>query len=146
TSQRPRAKPSLVIIAPMRAVWLLHNPQAGLPHFAGQVEAAAEALARRGLAVRLERPTRIGGMRQAARAAVEAGADAVLAAGGDGTAGAIAGELAGTPVALGTLPAGTANVWAAALGLPRPWPWRPGALVRAALCLAEAPAYLTDLG
>jgi diacylglycerol kinase family enzyme len=128
------------------AFWIVHNPRAGQPGYARQVERAADALARRGLAVRLERPCDFDAMRQAAAAAVADGAAALLVAGGDGTVGTLAGELAGTRVALGVLPAGTANVWARTLGLPRPWPWRPQGLVEAALQQAEAPARLTDLG
>ena len=52
------------------------------------------------------------------RAAIAAGVDVVFAYGGDGTVRACADELAGTPVALGVLPAGTGNLVAANLGLP----------------------------
>ena len=130
----------------MRSVWLLHNTRAGKLAYRAGVEQAAEALARRGVSVRLEQADQIEALRQAAGQAVAAGADAVLAAGGDGTLGAIAGELAGSPVALGGLPAGTANVWARELRLPLPSPLRPGALARAALLLADSSALPTDLG
>lgn len=130
----------------MSAFWIVHNARAGQPAYARQVERAAEALARRGLTVQLERPTGFAGMRRAAAAAVADGAAALLVAGGDGTVGTLAGELAGTPVALGVLPAGTANVWARTLGLPRPWPWRPQGLVEAALYQADARPRPTDLG
>lgn len=52
------------------------------------------------------------------RAAVERGADLVVAAGGDGTVSLVAGALAGTGVPLAILPIGTANVFAQVLGLP----------------------------
>ena len=130
----------------MPSVWVLHNSLAGQPAYAQQVEQAAEALVRRGASVRVERRGSVAELRQVARDAVAAGADAVLAAGGDGTAGAIAGELAGSSTALGTLPAGTANVWAKTLGLPRPGPLRPRALEQAALMLLDSPPQLTDLG
>jgi diacylglycerol kinase (ATP) len=51
--------------------------------------------------------------------AIRTGADAVVAIGGDGTAALLAHELAGTPVALGIVPAGTGNVIARNLGIPR---------------------------
>jgi diacylglycerol kinase (ATP) len=130
----------------MPSVWLLHNLRAGRLAYRAAVERAAEALARRGVRVQLERAGDIGGLRQAARRAVAEGAEAVLVAGGDGTLGAIAGELAGTAVALGSLPAGTANVWARELRLPLPSPLTPRALERAALLLMDSPARPTDLG
>jgi diacylglycerol kinase (ATP) len=52
-----------------------------------------------------------------ARQAAEQGADLVLALGGDGTINEVANGLAYSDVALGVLPAGTANVMAMELGL-----------------------------
>lgn len=52
------------------------------------------------------------------RAALKGGADLVLAWGGDGMVRRCLGELAGTDVPLGILPAGTANLLAANLGVP----------------------------
>jgi YegS/Rv2252/BmrU family lipid kinase len=53
-----------------------------------------------------------------ARDAVAAGVEIVVAAGGDGTVSAVASALVGTPVALGVVPLGTSNSFAAALGIP----------------------------
>ena len=53
-----------------------------------------------------------------ARAAVEQGADVVLACGGDGTVRSVAQALAGTGVAMGLVPMGTGNLLAKAVGVP----------------------------
>jgi YegS/Rv2252/BmrU family lipid kinase len=52
-----------------------------------------------------------------ARLAMEAGCDAILACGGDGTVHEVLQAVAGTDVALGVVPLGTANALAANLGL-----------------------------
>lgn len=53
-----------------------------------------------------------------ARAAVKAGAWAVVAVGGDGTLNQVAQALQGAPCRLGLIPAGTGNGYARALGIP----------------------------
>ncbi|MEV8218410.1 diacylglycerol kinase family protein [Microbacterium sp. NPDC077391] len=52
------------------------------------------------------------------RAAIDAGAAAVLAAGGDGTIRAVAESMAGTGIPFAVLPGGTGNLFARNLGLP----------------------------
>lgn len=79
------------------------------------------------------------GYRQATEA-VEAGADVVVAVGGDGTTTQVAAALAGTDVALGVLPAGTANLFAVNAGLTALTPE-----VRAQVAVAGAPQP-ADLG
>jgi YegS/Rv2252/BmrU family lipid kinase len=58
------------------------------------------------------------GAEACARAAVAAGADLIIASGGDGTVSAVAAALIGTEARLGIIPRGTANSFAAALGIP----------------------------
>ncbi|HEU4698963.1 MAG TPA: diacylglycerol kinase family protein [Gemmatimonadales bacterium] len=53
-----------------------------------------------------------------AAAAVQRGAEAVVAAGGDGTVSAVAGAVADTGIPMGVLPLGTLNHFAKDLGLP----------------------------
>lgn len=62
--------------------------------------------------------------KQLVKTAIAAGADLVIAAGGDGTVSAIAGALIGTGIPLGIIPRGTANAFAVALGIPRFLPVR----------------------
>jgi YegS/Rv2252/BmrU family lipid kinase len=50
--------------------------------------------------------------------AIEAGADLVIASGGDGTVSAVANALVGTGIPLGIIPRGTANAFASALSIP----------------------------
>jgi diacylglycerol kinase family enzyme len=57
--------------------------------------------------------------RAAAREAVAAGARLVVVAGGDGSVRTAAAALAGTGIPLGIVPAGTGNLLASALGIPR---------------------------
>jgi len=54
-----------------------------------------------------------------ARAAVDAGAERVLCAGGDGTLNAVATGVIGTGVPLGVVPMGSGNGYSRSLGLPR---------------------------
>lgn len=65
------------------------------------------------------RPTRgRGHATELAAAAVARGDDAIVVLGGDGTANEVIQAVAGTPLALGLVPGGGANVLARALGLP----------------------------
>lgn len=75
-----------------------------------------------------------------ARDALDAGADAVIAVGGDGTVRDVADVLAGTAVPMGVVPAGTANLFARNLDLPL------RDLDRAAGLALEASPLPTDLG
>ena len=56
--------------------------------------------------------------KELASAAVERGVDAIIAAGGDGTLSEAAGAVIGTDIPFGIISMGTANAFAAALGIP----------------------------
>lgn len=74
-----------------------------------------------------------------ARDAASRGVHVVIANGGDGTINEAINGLAGTSTALGVLPAGTANVWAKEVGIPK----QPEQSMRA---IVEGERRLVDLG
>lgn len=98
---------------------LIYNPTAGRQRHAQVLDPILEALRKGGLDVE---PVPTGGPGQAtslARDRAAAGADCVIAFGGDGTVREVAAGILGTDAALGILPGGTVNLLALSLGLPR---------------------------
>ena len=119
----------------MKGVAIL-NPRAGLA--AARARAALERSAHwRGLEVRLT--TAPGDARRYASEAAAAGAEIVLAIGGDGTANEIAWGLLGTSTVLGLVPMGSGNGLARTLGIPL----KPD---RALATLADAVPRAMDVG
>lgn len=97
-------------------VWLIANPLAGGGRALGHASLAARHLADGGIQVRLFHPGSAAESTLAARAAVEAGARAVLACGGDGTVHAVLQSIVGSEVPLGIIAAGSGDDVAASLG------------------------------
>lgn len=129
----------------MRA-YVIYNPAAGLWHASQRnLDEALAVLTGRGWQVTLCTARRPEDVTAWAHAAVTAGCDAVIVAGGDGSLRQAADTLAGTPVALGVLPCGTANVWAQELDLPLPR-LGGGWLAQAARALTESDIRAIDLG
>lgn len=126
---------------------LIFNPQAGQQDGHRQVTQAVELLERAGWSLELREthtPTEVTTL---ARQAAMSGAEAVLVVGGDGTVNGAVNGLAGTDVALGILPMGTGNVWAAELGLiPIPTPLHRPDLQAAARAIARSQTRRIDLG
>src|SRR5215210_424096 len=94
------------------------NPASGVAPRA-HARQEVEALCRdAGLDARIHEPADPRELSVAAQQALQAHAEAVVAAGGDGTVSAVASVLAGTSTPLGVLPLGTLNHFAKDLGIP----------------------------
>jgi len=97
---------------------LIYNPYAGkIRRNPGTLQRTTAALARANVNPRVVATDAAGHATLLARLAAEQGADLVLVLGGDGTVNEVVNGLAYSDVALGVLPAGTANVLAMELGL-----------------------------
>ncbi len=104
----------------MRPAVLIYNPKSGRRRTQGILPTILARIERAGFHVE---PLATAGPGDATRLAREAaarpGVEVAFAMGGDGTLREAAAGLLGSEVALGLLPAGTANVMSLALGLPR---------------------------
>jgi YegS/Rv2252/BmrU family lipid kinase len=96
---------------------LIYNPTAGPRDVHRALKRVRSYLRRRGWSVKLQTTEKAGDAISLARAAVQAGCDVAIAAGGDGTIGEVVNGLVGSQTALGLLPVGTANVLAKQLGI-----------------------------
>src|SRR3954447_18889141 len=99
-----------------RPARLIVNPSAGAGRAAGLLPGVEAALRSHGFAFRVDRTESIEHARELARAARDAG-EVAVAMGGDGLAGAVAGELQGTGATMGLLPGGRGNDLARKLGI-----------------------------
>jgi YegS/Rv2252/BmrU family lipid kinase len=99
-----------------RAVRLIVNPSAGAGRAARLLPGVEAALRSHSIAFRVDRTESIEHARALARAARDAG-EVAAAMGGDGLAGAVAGELRGTDAVMALLPGGRGNDLARKLGI-----------------------------
>jgi YegS/Rv2252/BmrU family lipid kinase len=113
-----------------RKAALIYNPIAGTrsSRRRAQVDAAAAVFRTAGVEVQIEPTRAAGSASQQAMEAAEAGCDAIIGCGGDGTIHELIQEVVATRarVSLGVIPLGTGNGLAADLGIPR----RPEAAAR----------------
>ena len=93
---------------------VIHGTRAADPG----LRAAVDAARRRGVRVRPRVTYEQGDAATFAREEADAGADAVVAAGGDGTLNEVLNGLTGRDVPLGLIPLGTANDFARQAGIP----------------------------
>ena len=99
-----------------RAVRLIVNPSAGAGRAARLLPDVEAALRSHGIAFRVDRTTSIEHARELAREAREAG-EIAAAMGGDGLAGAVAGEIYGRDALMAVVPGGRGNDLARKLGI-----------------------------
>jgi YegS/Rv2252/BmrU family lipid kinase len=125
---------------------LVYNPAAGRFPAGPFLGRASSVLEKAGWQIEVVEAYDEEQLQKAAEDAIGEGLQAIFVVGGDGSVGTVAATLAGSETALGVLPAGTANVWAQEIGLPRlDWiHWF--ALEQAAERLAYGDTRLVDIG
>jgi len=128
----------------MRAV-IVTNPAAARADEA-HLLAARSRLAAAGMAVEIARTEAAGDGARLAREAVAAGAETVIAHGGDGTAMDVAAALVGGDVPLGLLPAGTGNLLAGNLHIRRSWRAATGVILSGAVRRLDVGRLTTPAG
>ena len=99
-------------------ITVILNPTAGAKRNGDTVSRLTNLFSTAGLRVQIVSSGSADEAAAAARAAMKAGCDAVVAVGGDGTVSSIASALVGSNVPLGVLPLGTLNHFARDLGIP----------------------------
>jgi len=100
-------------------VHILVNSRAGGGRSTAALPRVRTLLEQQGIAARFHLPENAPEMESAAKQAIEGGAKALIAIGGDGTLQSLVNAAAGSDVVLGILPTGGGNDFAAALGLPK---------------------------
>lgn len=105
-------------LAPTRQVLIIHNPASGRPGPHRAVYRVALGMRAAGWRVDVEATARRGHTTILAAQAAAVGIPLVVAAGGDGTVNKVLQTLVGTRTALGVLPVGTVNLWAAEARIP----------------------------
>jgi len=99
-------------------ITVILNPAAGAERADNLTTELAELFRDAGLSLRLASFKSHEEIVDAVRSAGEAGDDAVVAAGGDGTVGSVASAMVGSDMPMGVLPLGTLNHFAKDIGLP----------------------------
>lgn len=125
---------------------LVYNPVAGRYPSRLLTERAASVLQARGWEIEIATTSSGEHITQLAHQAVDAGREAFIVVGGDGSINRALPGLIGGKTALGVLPGGTANVWGQELGLPGLTWTRLNALEESARRLANACVRSVDVG
>ncbi len=104
----------------VRVIWNANaGSKGGISTNSATEDELRDLLGRHGLGGEVHATASAGEARELAAHAARDGYDLVIAAGGDGTIGLVAGELLGSPTALGMLPLGSVMNIARSLGVPR---------------------------
>ena len=98
--------------------WVIANPQAGSGRGTRHASAVVHALHVAGISTRLVAPRSVEATHEAVQSAVDSGARAVIAAGGDGTVHVVLQQLVHTDVPFGIIAGGSGDDIAASLGFP----------------------------
>jgi len=126
---------------------LIVNPTAGQRDLRADLQQAIAYLQSQGWDVAIDVTNHWGDGTRFARQAVARGCEIVVVVGGDGTLNEVVNGLVGSDVALGVLPMGTGNVWAAEMGLlPIPTPLHRPDLLAAARALVGGTTRWVDVG
>lgn len=130
---------------------IIANPVSGAGRGERLANALVASLERRGCAVEVRFTTRTRNGRVIARDVRAGEQDALVVVGGDGSVSDVLNALPEEPVPVAVLPAGTANVWAREVGLPRDTErfaeiLLAGHTVRSALWRANGEAFFLFLG
>ncbi len=102
---------------PEKRIWFILNPNSGTGK-PQELETMIHLGLPKSIHVEFRKTERAGHAVELTKEAVAAGADAVVAIGGDGTVNEIGGALVNTNTALGVLPSGSGNGFARHLGIP----------------------------
>jgi len=127
-------------------IQLIVNPNAGPNAFQKQILAAEKHLKKLGCTVERIETQKPGDATDLARWAAGENFDVAVAVGGDGTVNEVVNGLVNSTTALGVIPAGTANVYAADVGIPIWNPLKSEAVLKGADIIASGQRRQIDLG
>ncbi len=125
---------------------LIWNPAAGSADFHHHLTEGIHSLERWGWQVECAATAARGDATRLARECAQQGYDVAIAVGGDGTINEVVNGLVGSDTALGVIPAGTANVYAADVGIPIWSHLHPHAVSEAASIIHTGQRRRLDLG
>jgi len=129
----------------MKVIFIV-NPASGFTGFHKKVLKAVGHVAELGCTVKMVETTGAGDATRLAQEGAAEGFDVAVAVGGDGTINEVVNGLVGTETALAVLPAGTANVYAADIGVPISWLLNPDAVTSAAAIVVNGQQRWIDVG